>query len=121
MRSTDLQRPGGDHLAQLAAFDQFHDHERLPFGVADVVDGDDTGMLQTRGSSRFGENALVIRLAGDGARQHFQRYLAAQPIIARAIDLAHTSGADGSDDFVRSEPSADAQRHCTGHSNSRGS
>jgi hypothetical protein len=50
-----------------------------------------------------------------GGRQHLDRDIAAQSWIAGTIDLAHPARSDGRDDLVRTEASADCNRHpCPG-------
>ena len=44
-----------------------------------------------------------LRIARERRRQDFDSNIAAQALIARAIHLTHPAGADGSNNFVRSE------------------
>jgi hypothetical protein len=44
-------------------------------------------------------------------RQNFQRDIAIEARIARAIDLAHAAGADGGQDLVRPEASTGTEGH----------
>ena len=46
----------------------------------------------------------ALRVGGKCRRQDFDRDVALQFGICRAVDLAHAAGADGRDDFVRTEP-----------------
>ena len=69
-------------------------------------------MVQRGDRPRFTLKPLARDLgAGQLPRQHLDRDLAFESRVARAIDLAHTAGADGGDDLVRAEPSASGQRH----------
>jgi hypothetical protein len=47
------------------------------------------------------------------SREHFDRNRSAQPRVGRLIDLAHSTGSDTLDDFVRAEPGWN-QRHLWG-------
>ena len=44
-------------------------------------------------------------------RQHFDRDVAAEPRVARAIHLAHAAGAKCTGDFVGTEPDTGGERH----------
>jgi hypothetical protein len=56
---------------------------------------------------RFSAEAReTIRIVGNGREQDFDRDVAIQLRIACAIDLAHTTGTEGGDDFVWTEASA---------------
>jgi hypothetical protein len=64
-------------------------------------------MIERREDLRLAMKAREpIRIARERGRQNLQRDVAIQLRIARPIHLAHTAGADGGDDFIRSESSA---------------
>ena len=68
-------------------------------------------MIQRRERLRLAREARqAIRIARDGLWQDFQRDLAIQPCIARAVDLAHAAGPEERDDFVGTKPGAGSQR-----------
>ncbi len=72
-------------------------------------------MVQRGDRPRFTLKPLARELgAGEARRQHLDGDLAVEAAVARAIDLAHTAGADGGDDLVRAEPSASGQGHSNG-------
>jgi hypothetical protein len=52
-----------------------------------------------------------VRIARERVGQNFNRHLALQPRIARAIHLAHTACANERDDFVRAESRPRIQCH----------
>ena len=86
------------------AVDELHDQEGAAVGVADVVQGDDAGMVErARGLRLAQQPRLPAGVALDLARQQLERHLAAQPLIDRAIDLAHRAAAERADDAVMRE------------------
>ncbi len=94
--------------AQRFSFDQLRYEVRGVAVRADVVDGDDVGMIErARGNGFFGEAALPIRVE----RRSFVEDLDCdEPVQARIpgpIDLAHASRPNRGDDLVRPE----ARRH----------
>ena len=72
-------------------------------------------MIQRRGSPRFLLEALqAFRIGGERGRQHFDGHVAAEPRVARAVDLAHPAGANEREDIVGAEASAGSQGHGCG-------
>ena len=72
-------------------------------------------MVERRGRPRLLLEALRARLgssANDGG-QDLDRDVAAEPRVARAIDLAHAAGAERRDDLVGAEPGAGRECHGT--------
>ena len=57
------------------------------------------------------EAAKTVGISSKSRRQEFDSHVARQAIIASAIDLAHTAGADLCYDFVGSEFCCDCDRH----------
>ena len=47
----------------------------------------------------------------NGRRQNLDRDVAAEPRVARAIDLSHPAGAQSADDLVSAERGSDRKRH----------
>jgi hypothetical protein len=79
---------------------------------ADVVNGDDVGVVEGCRSLRFLLKAAhEVGLLCEGLRQDLQRDIALQPRIARAIDLAHTTAANQRDDFVGANARTWRERH----------
>src|SRR5437667_11834414 len=69
-------------------------------------------MIERRERLRFTrEPGQAIGIAGERLGQDFHGDVAIERRIARAIDLAHTAGADRGEDFVRTEARAGAQAH----------
>ena len=84
-----------------------HHDEVVAVGRLDFVNGDDVRVIQRRGGVRLlHESAAAILVADTIGRQHLDRDLAVEPRIASAIDLAHPSGADEGQDFVRTQRGA---------------
>ena len=99
---------------QIVAGDELH-HEKhdvwpLTGGVRDrsgVVDLRDVRMVQRRERLRLAvEPRRALRIRGERVRQHFQRDVALQPRIARAIHLSHAAFADEGGDLVSLEAGA---------------
>ena len=111
----DVEKPLGrervsrrQDLAKGLPLHELHRDVDRPVGFADVVDGQDVGVVQGRGRARLLLEALAtIGIVGRGGRQHLDRYIAAEPGIGRAIDLPHPAGADRGGDAVLGEATAD--------------
>ncbi len=72
--------------------------------LAEVVDGRDVRMVQRPGRLGFLLEALqAIRVLRKRRRQHLDRDVALEPLVARPIDLAHPSGADRREDLIGTE------------------
>jgi len=90
------------------AIDEFH-HERADgdaavIDVFDAVQLRDMGMVQRCECLRFAHETLQpLGVPGKLRAQKLQRDIAIEPRVVGTIDLAHTSGADGSDDAIRPE------------------
>src|SRR5690349_15646282 len=56
----------------------------------------------------------AIRIAGQGGGQHLDRDRSLEIAVGRAIDLAHATGADGGNDFVRADTRPGSQRQVAG-------
>ena len=68
---------------------------------ADVVDGEEVGVVEGGGGAGFTFEAFApIGAVGDLWRQHLDRHLAAELGVARPPHLAHPTGPDGGEDFV---------------------
>ena len=93
--------------AQRFAFEQLRNDVVESAFVADVVDGQDVRMVEHAGRARFLlETAQRIGVGRKIARQNFDRDVALQARVLRAIHLAHAARADGHENFVRTEQRA---------------
>ena len=111
----DPQRLGQRHSAagnprrQILSLDQLHDQRRdlAPFVAwqfCDFVDLGDVGV--TQGGERLGfafEARQPLRVCGEEFGEDLDGDVAIEPRVARAIDLAHTTGAKGRDNGVRTK------------------
>lgn len=99
---TLLQAP-----AQRLPFQVLHHQEVNPAVVADVVKDADVRVLQRRDRARFPlEPLLELRIVADVLRKDLQGDGTVQARVSGFVHLAHTAGADGGKDFVRSETGA---------------
>jgi hypothetical protein len=99
-----------DERPQRLAFDQLGNDVGDVALLADVVNGNDVGMVERAGRPRLlFKPRAPRRVAGKALRQNLHRDLAAEPGIPRAEDFAHAAGPKGCDDLVGSQtgPSAD--------------
>ena len=72
-------------------------------------------MIERRCRLRFLDEAATTALIGDAVGgQHFDRDVASQPWVPRAIDLAHAPGADQTENVVGAEPRTRLQGHVRG-------
>jgi hypothetical protein len=82
-------------IRERGAFDQFEDECGCPVRFFEAVDRTDVGMVQRRQELRFALKASqAFRIGGERFRQDFERDVAIQLRIARAIYLAHATRAD---------------------------
>ena len=87
----------------------YEDDERRPVVLADLIDGEDVGMIERCGRLRFlFEAAKTFVIMRKGHRQDLDRDLAPERRLPRAIHLAHPAGAKQRDDLVG--PQADTRR-----------
>ncbi len=96
------QGPGAEPPPQRLALDALH-HDvvraRPVGGFADVVDVDDVRVVEGGGGARLPFEPR--QQLGIGARaQDLDGYGAAEPRVARAVDLAHAAGSQAVDDLV---------------------
>jgi len=49
-----------DHVGEIASLDQLHRDEQLALGLAEVVHGDDVGVLDRAGGARLAEEPLLM-------------------------------------------------------------
>src|SRR2546422_6148810 len=81
-------------LSQGVALDEFRGDELMRIYLADLVNGQDVGMVQRgSGASFLLETAHALSIASEECRQHFQRHFTEQMLVLGQIDLAHSSRA----------------------------
>jgi len=80
--------------------------------LADVVDGKDVRMIQRGRRARLLlEPAHAVCVGREGWRKDFDGHITLKPRIACLVHLAHAAGAERRENLVRTEPSADRERH----------
>ena len=103
-------------IGERRALDEL-EHERGA-GVGAIlkaVDVRDVRMVERGEHLRFAaESRETFGIVGDDAADHFQRDVAAELVIASAIDLAHAPLAEEADHFIRADPAAREKRHGCG-------
>jgi catechol 2,3-dioxygenase-like lactoylglutathione lyase family enzyme len=105
-----VQRKGSlrDALGERRAVDELQ-HQGAIF---DAVDLRDVRMVERGQHLRLAlKSRNAIGIEGKQLRQNFDRDVAIQPRIARAIHLAHSAGTYQRQDFVRAETSTRSQSH----------
>ena len=99
------------HFSQAAAFDQLHGEVRLAFVLADLVDGNDVGMLETGRGLSFMAKSFYERFAGKlASEEHFERDHSVQTELVRAINHAHATTRDFGDEFIVAQRRARSRR-----------
>lgn len=100
------------HLArnarvQRAARDVLHHHEVDALLFADVVDGDDIGMIERRCGLRFLDEPQLARCLTEIFRtQHLDRDETVQPRVPRFEHFAHAARAQRFEDLIVAEGAA---------------
>jgi hypothetical protein len=99
-------------LRERLALDQLH-HQIVGLTLAaDVVERADVRVVEARDRARLAlEAGADLGVVDEVRRKHLDRDFAAEPRIARAIDLAHAAGAERGEDFVGTEASRGGERH----------
>jgi hypothetical protein len=87
----------------------------LPIRLADVIQGADVGVVQSRYGLRFAlEAGAAIRVGAELGRQHLDGDAAVEAGVAGLEDPAHSTLADDRLKFVGAEAGAGTQCHgCT--------
>jgi hypothetical protein len=94
-----------------APLDQFHRQKRDAVGLLNRKDRDDVRVVQSGQDLRFPlEAGEAIGIVGEGIRQNLDRHVAIEFRISGLVDFAHAAGAEGGEDFVRTEASAGSER-----------
>ena len=106
-RVIERHRPTRQPLGEILAVHELHDQRADAVGFFEPVNVGDVRMVERGERLRFaGEAPEPIRIGGEGFRQDLQRDVAIEPRVARAVDLAHSTGAKRSKDFIRANASA---------------
>ena len=99
-------------LPQRFAFEQLRDNVRCTLMPADVVYGENVGMVQRRCRTRLLLEPLEPLWVGrETRRQNLNGYVASETRVASFVDLSHSAGPNGRKDFIRAKANAGMQRH----------
>jgi hypothetical protein len=91
----ERQRAAYEAIRERLALEQLHDQKVVSVVLPDVVEGTDVRMVQLRDRSRLAlETDAQLFVAGEFGRKDLDRDAAIEARIARAIDLAHSAGAE---------------------------
>jgi hypothetical protein len=97
---------------KIFAFDEFEHERGKAVCLLEPMDVSSVRVIERREHLRLAaETRQAIRIVCDGREQHFDRDVAIQLRVPRAIHLAHPAGAKRRDDFVRTEMNSTDQRH----------
>jgi len=105
---SERKRAAGDPTGEGLALEQFHRNEQLAIVFADFMNLADSRMGEAGGGARFPPEALASVLIHGARMDHFQRDLAAQSLVASAVDHAHAALAE----LARNAVPADLLTHC---------
>ncbi len=111
-RLAERQSTPGHPFGQCLSLEQLRHEVRSAIMGADIVDGEDVGVIEHPGGARLlleVSQAVLVRREGGG--EHLDRHVPAEPRVPGAIDFAHPAGAQKCADLVRAQASARRQRH----------
>lgn len=110
--SLDTQRRTSDERPKIGALDELG-HQETDLGLlADVEDRHDVGAGQGRGGASFALESLpTLGIPAELFRQYLDSHFAAEANVPRPVHFSHASGAERSDDFVRTQARAGRQTH----------
>ena len=95
---------GQDQLAQRVPLDHLHHDVGQAGGLADVVDGDDVGVVERGGGpGLLREAAHAARVGGELLGQELDGEVAVEVVVARAPDLSHPPCAEAGKKLVLAE------------------
>jgi hypothetical protein len=87
--------------------EQFRNREKSALMNAGIEDRQDIGVRERSDGLRLPlEASTPIWVGRDRVGQDFNRHIAAEPRVARPVDLAHTPGAESGDYLVRAKACA---------------
>ncbi len=111
-RFASRQRPIPQTVAQRGALQKFRDQIGRALVGADIVDGQNVGMVECAGGASFlFEAAKAVEVAGEGSGQDLDGNVTSQARILGPIHLAHAACPKRRDDLVRAEFAAGGQGH----------
>jgi len=91
----ERERTARKSLRQVFALDQLQYEHLFAIVAFDAVDGGDVGVIQRCQQSGFAfEASEAVWVCGKRVGQKFQRDVAGQLVVTRAVHLAHATGTD---------------------------
>ncbi len=104
-REPHRDRTRGHHVSKRAASHEFHDDGRVPIALDQVVNSGDVWVVERRQRLCLTLEARAkLRVIEQVGQEEFDRDVAPEPRVARAIHVAHPTGTKRGNDFVGSEP-----------------
>ena len=101
-----------DKILERGAFQEFHGDEAASLVLANLVDGADVGMVQSRGGTRLSAEALQGKcVAGQLIGKKLQGDKAAQFLVLRLVDDSHAAAAKSFDDLVAGNPGSNHENY----------
>src|SRR5262249_40942667 len=111
-RPTRRERARGEGAAERLALEELHDGVRDAALAPDVVEREDVRVRERGNRLRLAlETRERLRILGHPLRQTLDGDVAAEPRVARAVDLAHPSRSQRREDLVGAESSSYPQSH----------
>ena len=105
-------RATSDPIGQGVALDQLEDQRVGLAAVLESINRRDVWMVERRQHLRLpAEAGEALRLQRECRSNHFQRDVAIELGIARAIHLAHAAGAERGENLIRAEARAGSEGH----------
>src|SRR4051794_11097744 len=110
--ATHRQRTCREHFAQRLPFQQLADDVDLAVVLSELVNRQQIRIIGAPGGARpLLEARQPLGIGNEIRRQNFDRHVAAEARVARAVNLAHPSGTEQRGDLARSESCAWRDRH----------
>src|SRR5262245_44526508 len=95
------QWPVANQLSEVLALDIIHREEMVPFMDADIMDGDDIGMLERRRCRRFRPKTMdELARRQLAANDQLHGHRSSEAALTRAIDNAHSAPGNFIEQFV---------------------
>ncbi len=108
----DRDATGREALCERRSFDQLENERADASRLFETVNSADVLVVERREKLCFtSEPGDALGVAGELRRKDLDRDIPIQPGVARAIDLAHATLAEGADDLVRAELLAGREGH----------
>jgi len=108
----DRHRPSCEALAKVLSGNELHDDGARAVGGLDTVDVRDVWMVQRSKGLRLAiEPDQALGILDELVGKHFERDVAIEHGVSRAVHLAHSTRAEPFGDLVNAESGARRERH----------